>query len=82
MINKIKGHEFVEDNARILELQKSTDITDQLTLLMMEPQLGDEADGSGLWYGFARPKAIAIMKRFNVTKKEQDGTNTTECQNS
>jgi hypothetical protein len=61
--------EFAGEEKKLAKLRLSQDITDQLTIILMEAQLGEEKDCFGLWYSFARPKALAIMKRFNVTDK-------------
>ena len=59
---------FAEDLAKYEELKKSDRIEDKLTLVLMDPHVGTgDDDPSGLWYTFAKAKALAIMKRFNVT---------------
>lgn len=70
----LSSPEFADDEAKLVELKQSKEIVDQLTVILMEPHAGkafsDECDSSGLWYAFARPKAIAIVKRFNVINRD------------
>jgi hypothetical protein len=67
---------FAAEDAKREELKKSSEVVDQLTAVLMEPHAGepftDECDSTGLWYNFAMPKAIAIMKRFHVKARTQE----------
>ena len=62
---------FAAEDAKRAELEKSPEVIDQLTAVLMTPHVGeqftDHNDAFGLWYSFARPKAVVIMERFNVT---------------
>lgn len=64
---------FAADDAKRKELEKSDNILDLLTAVLMDTHveggLTPESDAFGLWYSFARPKAAAILERFNVTVK-------------
>ena len=66
--------EFAAEEEKLKELKQSSLVEDQITAILMEPHTGkpftDEADACGLWYAFARPKALAILKRFNVTARD------------
>jgi hypothetical protein len=64
-----KDPEFIADEVKLAELKQSITIEDQLTVLLMEYN----EEESGLWYSFARPKAQAILQRFNVTEKDHSG---------
>jgi hypothetical protein len=70
-LQKARNH-IQEDIDKMEELRASDKIEDQLTLVLMEPHVGEpfteESDSSGLWYTFARAKALAILKRFNVQR--------------
>ena len=72
---------FTEEENKLVELRKSTNIEDQLTLLLMECH-PDEQDMAGLWCDLAKSKARLIMERFNVTAKVTDGTDITEYQDN
>jgi len=58
-----------QEDALLTELRKSPSIEDQIIVVLMEPHIVDEHDSSGLWYDFAKAKAQAIVKRFNVEMK-------------
>ena len=64
---------FAEEDVKRAELEKSDNILDQLTAVLMTPHTGpaftEKNDAFGLWYCFARPKAAAILEKFNVTVK-------------
>lgn len=65
--------EFTAEAQKLEELKKSSNIVDMLTVVLMEAHVGEafnDADPFGLWYNFARPKAVAIMERFNVTVRD------------
>ncbi len=66
--------EFAGEEEKLNELKLSTDILDQLTVILMEAQLGEEKDNFGLWYSFARPKAIAIMRKFDVRVRDESSS--------
>lgn len=82
--NSMPINAFNVEEEKLVELKQSTNVEDLLTALLMEVHAGmpfsDESDSIGLIYNFARPKAVAILKRFNVTAKEvTDGTNAPQC---
>jgi hypothetical protein len=62
------------EDEKLAELKKSDKIEDQLTALLMEPQLDNTLDVTGLFYAWAQPKACAILKRFHVTAKDECST--------
>ena len=69
-----KEPEFVADEQILTRLKESSAIEDQLTVFLMEPHEGElftpDVDPTGLWYSFARPKAQALLKRFDVKPKD------------
>ena len=58
----------------MVKLKESTAIEDHVDCILMEPHEGElftpDVDPTGLWYSFARPKAQAILKRFDVKSKD------------
>lgn len=69
---------FAGEDEKLTELRKSQFIVDQLTVVLMEAHTGETPspgnDNFGLYYSFARPKALAIMERFNVTAKDSSSS--------
>lgn len=67
-------NEFAAEEKKLADLKKSEELVDKLTALLMEPHTDesftDRNDCIGLWYHFARPKAIRIMKEFNVSERD------------
>jgi hypothetical protein len=68
---------FAAEDAKLTELKKSDKLEDKLTVVLMEAHVdvGDAGrDNFGLYFNFARPKALAIMERFNVTAKDSSSS--------
>jgi len=64
---------WAAEDVKLAELKQSDKIEDQLTAALMEPHTEDnsEEDPVGLWHNFAHHKARVILKRFNVTPKNE-----------
>ena len=65
---------FEAEDKLLQELQKSDNIEDQLTAILMEPHVQktpeDNEDSVGLWSNCARAKAQQILKRFECKPKQ------------